>query len=121
MKQLIATTLFSLLFITSAFSRDAAVPRQKIELLGEILPTAPKSVSVKDLEALKAPVSITIFDPYNKNLETEFFGFYLTDFVKAYGKSEFKVLRVAAIDGYKVDIPKAEIASGNLFMSYKDK
>lgn len=120
MKQLLATSLFLFLISMCAFSRDTVVPRQKIDLLGETLPNAPQKLSVKDMEALKNQTSITIFDPYNKNLETVFYGFYLKDFVKAYGKSEFKILRVAAIDGYKVDIPKTEIDSGNLFMSYKD-
>lgn len=121
MKQLMAMALLVLFISLNSFARDTSVPRQKIDLLGETLPTAPKSLSVKDLEALKKPDSITILDPYNKNISTEFFGFYLNDFVKAYGKSEFKILRVAAIDGYKVDIPKADITTGNLFMSYKDK
>lgn len=120
MKQLFITFLTTLILITPAFSKDTGYPRQKIMLSGELLPTAPKSISVKDMETFKTPVSVKIFDPYNKNIETEFFGFYLTDLAKAYAKPDFKVLRVAAIDGYKVDIPKAEIAAGNLFMTFKD-
>lgn len=118
MKQLliiIAICLFSI-----AVSAKSVYPRQKIILSGSLLPSAPKTISVKDVEDLKRPISITILDPYNKNIKTEFFGFYLTDLVKAYGTPDFKILRIGAIDGYKVDIPKDEIAKGNLFYSYKD-
>ena len=121
MKQLFITALTTLILLTPAFSKDAGYPRQKINLTGELLPTAPKAISVKDMESFKTQDTVKIFDPYNKNIETEIYGFYLNDFVKNYGKTDFKILRVAAIDGYKVDIPKAAIATGNLFMSYKDK
>lgn len=117
MKQLII--VFMCIFSTPVFARSP-YPRQKIILSGSILPTAPKIISVKDMEDFKKPISITIFDPYNKNTKTTFFGFYLTDFVKAYGSADFKTLRVAAIDGYKVDIPRDEITKGNLFYTYKD-
>lgn len=121
MKYLLIAVLTTLVVANSAFSKDVAYPRQKISLAGELLSTAPKTISVKELESFKKPISIKIFDPYNLNIETEFYGFYLTDFVKAYGKETFKILRVTAIDGYSVDIPKADIAAGNLFMSYKNK
>lgn len=108
----------SLFHSTSTFARSN-YPRQKVFLTGSLLPNAPKSISVKEMEDLKKPISITIYDPYNKNLKTEFFGFYLNDLVKAYG-SDFRILRVGAYDGYKVDIPKEEITKSNLFYSYKD-
>lgn len=119
--KILATILLSLMLMTPAFSQNTNYPRQKIDLLGELLPGAPKSISVKDLEAFKPQEVITIFDPYNKNIETAFYGIFLKDFVKVYGKLDFKILRVAAIDGYKVDIPKVHITNGNLFLSYKDK
>lgn len=119
--KILATLLLSLVLITPAFSKNTSYPRQKIDLLGELLPGAPKSISVKDLEAFRPQEIITIFDPYNKNIETAFYGIYLKDFTKVYGKSDFKILRIAAIDGYKVDIPKSSISTGNLFLSYKDK
>lgn len=72
------------------------------------------------MEDFKNSVSITIFDPFNKNNQTTFFGFYLVDFIKGYGSPDFKLLRVGAIDGYKVDIPKEEIMKGKLFFTYKD-
>lgn len=111
--------LLTFLLSFSVFAKDGP-PRQKISLLGELLPTAPKAVSVKDMEAFKKAETVTIYDPYNKNLKTVFYGFYLKEMVKAYAKPDFKTLKVVAIDGYKVDIPKADITSGNLFMSYKD-
>ncbi len=120
MKQFVVIAIFSLIFSINLSARDVSVPRQKIGLQGELLASAPKSISVRDLEALRTSESIKIFDPYNKNLETEFFGFYLNELVKTYAKADFKFLRVAAIDGYKIDIPKAEIISANLFLSYKD-
>ncbi|AUN98963.1 hypothetical protein C0V70_12800 [Bacteriovorax stolpii] len=119
MKKLMLVLLTSLALTTSLFAKDG-VPRQKINLLGELLPSAPKAISVKDMEAFKKPESVTIFDPYNKNIKTVFYGFYLHELVKAYAKPDFKTLKVVAIDGYKVDIPKADITSANLFMSYKD-
>lgn len=118
MKQLF-TLLFISLFSVTAFAKTS-YPRQKVILSGSLLPSAPKTISVKDMENFKKPISITILDPYNKNTKTEFFGFYLTDLVKAYGSPDFKIIRVGAIDGYKVDIPKDEIVKGNLFYSYKD-
>lgn len=119
MKHLILAVTIGLTLISTAHSRSA-YPRQKVILSGHVLPSAPKEVSIKDLEDLKKPISITINDPYDKNTKTEFFGFYLTELVKAYGKPDFKTLRVGAIDGYKVDIPKEEITKSNLFYSYKD-
>lgn len=118
MKQLFITSVI-FLFSTTLFA-SSAYPRQKIILSGSLTKSAPKEISIKDMEALKKPISITIHDPYNKNIKTQFFGFYLTDLIKAYGAPDFKILRVGAIDGYKVDIPKEEITTGNLFYSYKD-
>ncbi|MBC7713983.1 MAG: hypothetical protein H7177_11635 [Rhizobacter sp.] len=121
MKQLISLMILPFLMISTTFAKDAAYPRQKIDLSGELLPNSPKSISFKDLKELQKPVTLKIFDPYNKNLETAFEGFYLIDLVKKYGKPDFKILRVGAIDGYKVDIPKNEIDSQKLFASYKDE
>lgn len=118
MKHLFILFLICLFSIT-AFAKSP-YPRQKITLSGSILPSAPKIISVKDMEDFKKPISITIFDPYDKNTKTTFFGFYLTDLIRAYGSPDFKVLRVGAIDGYKVDIPRDEIIKGNLFYTYKD-
>lgn len=115
MKQLILALLSTIAL--TAFAQNP--PRQKVTLSGELLPNAPKIMSVTDMEKFQKPITITIFDPYNKNLETSFNGFYLKDLTKAYAK-DFKILRVVAIDGYKVDIPKAEITSANLFLAYKD-
>jgi hypothetical protein len=117
--KLFFTILYVCLFSVTAFAKSS-YPRQKVILSGYLLPSAPKIISVQDMEDFKKPISITILDPYNKNSKTQFFGFYLTDFVKAYGSADFKILRVGAIDGYKVDIPKDEIIKGNLFYSYKD-
>ncbi len=116
MKQLI-------LILLSTFSLVALAqnpPRQKVTLAGEILPNAPKILSVSDMEKFQKPITLTIFDPYNKNLETPFYGFFLSELVKAYAKPDFKILRVNAIDGYRVDIPKADIEKAQLFITYKD-
>ncbi|MEA9355950.1 hypothetical protein SHI21_07050 [Bacteriovorax sp. PP10] len=118
MKQLFI--LFFILILSVSASAKSPYPRQKIILSGSLLPTAPKVISVKDMEDFKNSISITIFDPYDKNTKSTFFGFYLKDLVLAYGSPDFKVLRVGAIDGYKVDIPKEEIMKGNLFYTYKD-
>ena len=120
MKQLTIALSLCFFIFKHVFARSI-YPRQKIILSGNILPSAPKEMSIQDLEKFKKPISITIYDPYDKNKNNEFFGFYLSDFVKAYAASDFKFLRVGAIDGYKVDIPKEEITKGNLFYSYKDK
>lgn len=118
MKQLF--TLFAICIFSLSVSAKSPYPRQKIIISGSTLPSAPKSISVKDMEDFKKPISITIFDPYDKNIKRTFFGFYLIDLVHAYGTPDFKTLRVGAIDGYKVDIPKDEIAKADLFYSYKD-
>lgn len=113
---------YLILILLSTFSLSVLAqnpPRQKVTLSGELLPNAPKVMSVSDMEKFQKPVAVTIFDPYNKNIETAFYGFYLKDLTKAYAK-DFKILRVVAIDGYKVDIPKDEIAKANLFLTYKD-
>ena len=120
MKQLFITIVFLAILVPTAFSKEAVYPRQKITLAGELLPSAPVSISVKDMEAFKKPEIVKIFDPYNKNIETNFFGFFLSDLIKAYAKPDCKILRIAAIDGYKVDIPKGELPAANLFVSYKD-
>lgn len=120
MKQLMIALSLCLFIFPQAFARSS-YPRQKIILSGNILPTTPKEMSIEDLEKFKKPISITIYDPYDKNKNNDFFGFYLKDFIKAYGAPDFKLLRVGAIDGYKVDIPKEEIIRENLFYSYKDK
>lgn len=119
MKKLMLILLISLSVATSLFAKDG-VPRQKITLTGELLPSAPKSISIKDMESLRKPETITIYDPYNKNIKTVFYGIYLSELVATYAKADFKTLKVMAIDGYKVDIPKADIKNANLFMSYKD-
>lgn len=117
MKQLILI-LLSTLSLTSLAQNP---PRQKINLTGELLANAPKVMSITDMEKFQKPISITIFDPYNKNIETPFYGFYLSELVKAYARPDFKTLRVSAIDGYKIDIPKADIEKAQLFVTYRDK
>lgn len=114
---LILLTSFALSF--SVMAKDG-VPRQKVLMTGELLPSAPKTMSVKDFEAFKKAEVVSIHDPYNKNIKTPFYGFYLKDLSKAYAKPGFKTLKIVAIDGYKVDVPASEITNSKLFLSYKD-
>lgn len=118
MKKL-SLSLLLLLLSSSLFARSS-MPRQKIELFGNALKGAAKSMSVKDLENFKKAESISIYDPYNKNIKTSFYGFSLNELVQANATADLKTLKVTAIDGYKVDIPKADISSAKLFLSYKD-
>lgn len=124
MKQLATLLVISIFLSSMSFAKDAKVkvPRQKIALTGAVLAAAPTSFSVLDLEKFKnPPVQLMFFDPYNKNIETLFYGFYLKDFAKAYAQADYKTLRIVAIDGYKVDVPRSSIEKDNLFVSYKDK
>lgn len=120
MKQITIVLSLCFFILTPAFARST-YPRQKLSLLGSVLPSAPKEMTIQDLEKFQKPIMITIHDPYDKNKKNDFFGFYISDFVKTYGSPDFKILRVGAIDGYKVDIPKDEISKANLFYAYKDK
>jgi hypothetical protein len=126
MKQLISFLVISGFLSTTSLAlakkEETKYPRQKISLSGATLPNTPKSLTVKDLESFKKPAAqVTLYDPYNKNIKTLFYGFYLKDFAKAYGDSQYKTLKIEAIDGYKVDVPRSTIENENLFLTYKDE
>jgi len=106
--------------IYSSVWAKVSYPRQKISITGGTH-SSPVALTIKDLEAYKKQDQITIHDPYNKDILTTFYGFYMKDFLNLYAPPAYKSVRVTAIDGYKVDIPKQDIDKSNLFMSYKDK
>lgn len=119
MKQLLSYIICTLLLSFSVVAKDS-YPRQRITVIGGAL-SSPKVFSIKELEAAKKNLEITIHDPYNKDTLTTFTGFYLKDFLQDYAPKNYKAVRVSAIDGYKIDIPSLDINKSNLFISFKDK
>ena len=77
-------------------------------------------MDVQALEKFQTPQKIEIFDPYNKNVKTIFHGFYLKDLIEHHSQPDYKTIRIVAIDGYKVDLPREEMIKTNLFLAYKD-
>jgi hypothetical protein len=107
------TFLFSNLFASQ-------YPRQKVTIKGLTKSKNPTALDVQTIEKLKAPLEIEIFDPYNKNIKTTFTGYYLKDLIELYAQTDYKIINIVAIDGYKVDLPKDEMIKTNLFLAYKD-
>lgn len=116
----IFTFVLCSLFLSLPLSAKDSYPRQRITVIGGTL-SSPKIFSIKEFESAKKTTEITIHDPYNKDIVTTFTGFYLKDFLQDYAPKTYKAVKVSAIDGYKIDIPKADIEKSNLFISYKDK
>ncbi len=96
------------------------MPRQKITLFGKVVGNKSIALSIKDLEDFKKSESITIHDPYNKNIKTTFFGFYLKDLIAKYAQPSATKIKIKAIDGYQVEVPRADVTSAQLFFSFKD-
>ena len=111
--------VFALLSSASLFAQNA-IPRQKITLLGKVVGNKTVSLSINDLEEFKKSESLTIHDPYNKNIKTTFFGFYLQELIAKYAQPSVTKIKIKAIDGYQVEVPRAEVTSTQLFFAFKD-
>jgi hypothetical protein len=113
---------FLALFICSfLLEANTKIPRQKVMLSGAVLPGTPKAISIDKLEALFQKRELKLYDPYNKNIQTTFYGFPLDELFKKFASKDVTKISVKAIDGYKVYIPKNNIASEKLFLSYRDQ
>lgn len=115
--------LFILFSIALSFvlAAESNVPRQKIRILGALKQKFPTALNITDLENFHKIESITVHDPYNNNVKTRFYGFYLKDLLTAAAaKEDFSTIMIKAIDGYQVEITKNDIDSAKLFLSYRD-
>lgn len=113
--------LLSLLICSITLEASTKIPRQKLYLTGAVVAGTPKTLSMDQLETLFQKKELNLYDPYNKNIQTTFSGFPLDELFKKYASKEVKKISVSAIDGYKVIIPKENITSEKLFLSYKDQ
>jgi hypothetical protein len=94
---------------------------QKIKLLGLLANKNTISVSIGSIEKKIAMEKISIYDPYNKEIKTEFTGFYFENFIKLYSAKEASSVKIKAIDGYQVKISFKDIKKENMFLAIKDK
>ncbi len=101
-------------------SMASSYPRQKVTLKGHLKKNSPVTLDVQAIEKFKTPEKLEIFDPYNKNIKTTFWGIYLKDLIDFYSQADYKTIKIVAIDGYKVDLPKDEMLKTNLFLAFKD-
>ena len=111
-----------LCFSLKSHAIDAlTVPRQKLELVGLLKPTSPKAISMDQFEKIFKLEIITINDPYNKDLQTSFVGFYFKALIEMYALSEAKIIKINAIDGYQVSIKIADIIKEKMLLVFKDQ
>lgn len=113
--------LLSLLICSFTLSANTKIPRQKIHLTGAVVPGTPKALGMEQLEKFFPKRELKLYDPYNKDLLTTFYGFPFVDLFNKYADKKVTKVSVKAIDGYKVFIPKENISSEKLFLSYQDQ
>lgn len=115
--------IFAFFVLTLSFQIFSAStpPRQKIEISGHTVSGSAFKISVNELEKNLKLVKTTIYDPYNKNEQTTFEGFYFYDLVKKYAKPDVKIVYVKAIDGYSVETPIETMKSEKMILAIKDQ
>jgi hypothetical protein len=122
--KIITTIIFTfLLFIINSFAwaETARAPRQKIQVSGKTTKMAKSHYTVLELEKLLPLTRLKMFDPYNHDRETTFKGFYLKSFFELIADTHYKSVKIVAIDGYKVDVPRSDIEKNNLFLCLQDE
>ena len=77
-----------------------------IDLAGNLLETAPETVTVEDLENLPQ-TEYAVVDPYFKK-RVVYKGVLLKDLVAAYTKPDTQKIRLRAIDEYRAEFVKGE-------------
>jgi len=112
--------LLALLFGLTA-EATSKVPRQKIQLQGNVKSGTPKNLTISELEKIFPIENIVILDPYNNDLHTKFYGFSFIKLIEKYAGPKAKTVTLKAIDGYQAIIAINLIAKENLFLTYRDQ
>lgn len=115
----LTVVLFSILSTLSLASNK--VPRQKIIFSGLTKTSNSIEVSVADLEKLKNQVTFSIYDPYNKDIKTQFKNISFETIINEYADKSATSMLVKAIDGYSVLIKVEDAKKIPLYVAFKDE
>lgn len=95
-------------------------PRQKILVGGYVKEGLDKKYSVTELESLGPAKIVFYLDPFDQNKKHQYTGIYLKDFAKYFAGTDYTVLEIRAIDGFKVDMPRHYIDQYEFFITWKN-